>query len=550
MKPLVLIQCRTSSKRLPGKALLPVSGVPSVVLCSQRAANTGLEILVVISDDPSDDELWTILDSMGISCYRGSLQNVLSRFNNAIEQRDDDTPVVRLTADNLYIDGALIEETVEAFHSRNLNYLGLHPPALTGAPYGLNVEVTSAKAIRQAHRNSTDSFDREHVTPWIIRSHGLAVHRPADLQSGLAHLRCTMDSWSDYQRVLRSFREVSDPVRVGWQTLIKNLQDEFPENGIPLRFSAKGSIAELSLGTVQIGVAYGVSNTSGQPSFETAKQLVECAVAHGVTHLDCAADYGSAESRLGRIVTEDLRGRVTVVTKLAPLTDLRDDCSNEDVRNYVEASVYRSLANLRLGELPVLLLHRWQHRSSHGGRVWAVLRELRERGVVRTLGASVQSPAEAIEAITDPEIKFIQLPTNLLDRRFQRVDFPARAKERPDVIIQARSVFLQGLLLLPPSKWPEFPDTDTALLYAKLQSLAEEFKRESIPDLCVAYVRAQPWVDCMVVGMQNADQLKANAALFNKQSLTVAECQEIEAAFPNVPECLLNPARWIEIKKQ
>ncbi|MEN9283521.1 MAG: hypothetical protein RLZZ179_1014 [Verrucomicrobiota bacterium] len=549
MKPLVLIQCRASSTRLPGKALLPVRGVPSVLLCAQRAANTGLEILVVISDDPSDDELWATLEARGIPCCRGSLQDVLSRFNYAIEGRSDDTPVVRLTADNLYIDGALIEEAVEAFHNGNLNYLGLHPPALTGAPYGLSAEVTWAKNIREAHRNATDGFDREHVTPWIIRAHGLAVHRPAGLQSGLTHLRCTMDSWSDYQRVLKSFRQVPDPVRAGWQTLVGMLQKDFPENGFPLRFSTKGSIAELALGTVQIGVPYGVSNTAGQPSFEIAKRLVECAVAHGVTHLDCAADYGSAESRLGRIVTEDLRSRVTVVTKLAPLTDLREDCSDEDTRNYVEASVYRSLANLRLDELPVLLLHRWHHRSSHGGRVWAVLRKLQEKGVVGTLGASVQSPAEAIEAITDPEIKFIQLPVNLLDRRFQRMDFPARAKERTDVIIQARSVFLQGLLLMPPSSWPEFSDPDTSLLHAKLQSLAESFKRDSIAELCVAYVRAQPWVDCMVVGMQNADQLKANAVLFKKPPLSVAECQEIEAAFPNLPECLLNPARWKEARK-
>lgn len=545
MKPIVLIQCRSSSSRLPGKALLPVRGIASAVLCARRAANTGLDIKIVTSEDSSDDELCEILKAGQVSYFRGDLKNVLERFKDALNGVACDTPVVRLTADNLFVDGALIEEALCAFKDQGKGYLSLHPPTLTGTPYGLNVEVFSAGALRAAHSEALDDYSREHVTPWIIRKYGVNAYRPVNLKSGQAHLRCTMDSWTDYQRVLSAFKTVSNPIFATWGELCDYLHIIGPAYGIPQRFTSKGNISELSLGTVQLGLPYGIANTDGQPSFDRAKRLVQRAISHGITHLDCAAAYGLAEARLGQIVSRDLQSQVTIVTKLSPLTHLSESAEVRDIKGRVEASVYKSCVQLNTPVLPCLLLHRWQHRISHGGVIWETLKQLQQEGVIKKLGVSVQNPEEALQAIADPDMQFIQLPFSLLDRRFERSGFPQEAEARQNVVVQARSVLLQGLLVLPMEAWPKISGFNATEIANQISALTKKFSRESIADLCIAYVRSQRWIDCLVVGMENTNQLDKNVALFQNSLLSASQCMEIEETFANIPEELLNPALWI-----
>jgi spore coat polysaccharide biosynthesis protein SpsF len=354
-----------------------------------------------------------------------------------------------------------------------------------------------------------------------------------------------MDSWADYQRMLDVFGRVSDPSKATWQELCDHLHIIGPTHGIPQRFSSKGNIAELALGTVQLGLPYGIANTDGQPSFENAKELVQRAIVHGVTHLDCAAAYGAAEARLGQIVNRDYQSQVTIVTKLSPLTQLSETSKDPDIEAHVTASVYKSCIDLNIKQLPYLLLHRWQHRTSNGGRIWEVLKQLQQKGVIKRLGASVQNPEEALQAIDDPEIEFIQLPFNLLDRRFQQSGFSKKAEARKDVVIQARSVFLQGVLISPAQTWPDITNIKAVDIIDQLSALTKKFNRGSISDLCVAYVRSQSWIDCLVVGMENMNQLDQNVALFQNPRLNGSECMEVEEVFSNLPEELLNPALWI-----
>ena len=83
---IVVIQSRLSSSRLPGKALLPIKGIPIIVLAVKRAANTGKNVIVVTSIDPSDDELCETLERHNIQYLRGSLNNVLDRFYNVLNE--------------------------------------------------------------------------------------------------------------------------------------------------------------------------------------------------------------------------------------------------------------------------------------------------------------------------------------------------------------------------------------------------------------------------------------------------------------------------------
>jgi aryl-alcohol dehydrogenase-like predicted oxidoreductase len=300
--------------------------------------------------------------------------------------------------------------------------------------------------------------------------------------------------------------------------------------------------AELVLGSVQLGVAYGVANKTGKPSHGAALALVRQAADAGVSQFDTARAYGDSEARLG----EALDGRpVRTITKLSPLADLPADAGREEVRNAVDASITESLYALRRKRIDCLLLHRAAHMTAFGGAVWERLLERLEDGSIAALGVSLQSPREAFEALERREVRHIQMPFNLLDWRWREAGVIAAMEKRGGLTVHARSVFLQGLLAANnPAIWPRIEGVDPQSLLTLLAGLAEEFGRESTADLCLAYARGQRFIDGVVVGLETKEQLDANLCLCVKRPLTEAQCALIEARVPRLPEILLNPALW------
>lgn len=542
----VVIQARTSSSRLPGKALLPVCGIPCAVLAARRAARDGADVIVATSTDPGDDVLAGTLREAGIRVVRGPLDDVLARFVLAIDGLDDGDAVVRLTADNTFPDGDFVRLLVDGFRARGEPYLGTRSP-LDDLPYGLSAEVFTAGALRAAAASGTDRVDREHVTPSLRRRWGGAPFRPANAPAGLGRLRCTIDTFDDYQRVLRVFAGMADPVGVPWLELCARLEalPDAPRAWVPFRV-VEGSIhSEMVLGTSQLGMDYGRTNTAGRPAEGECVRIVRAAVEHGVTHLDTARAYGDSEARVGAALEGGWAARVHVLTKLDPLARLPEDADRARVADAVDASVLRSCRELRTASLPTLLLHRAAHRTSHGGAVWARLLALRAEGVIGRLGVSVQTTDEAADALTDPEVKHVQLPFNLLDHRWRRAGIDALLRERPDVVVHARSVLLQGLLAADAAEvWPRVAGYDPAEVVRTVRALVDELGRAGPLDLCFGYVRAQPWIHGALVGVATHAQLMENVALFARPPLRPEACARVESAFGRLPEALLNPALW------
>lgn len=305
----------------------------------------------------------------------------------------------------------------------------------------------------------------------------------------------------------------------------------------------KARPAELVLGSVQLGLAYGAANRTGKPSRSAARRLVARACDAGVTHFDTARAYGDSEERLG----EALRARrsVRTITKLSPLSEFGPHAAPGDVRAAADASIARSLEALGREHIDCLLLHRAQHMTAFGGAVWERLIERLEDGTVLALGVSVQSPAEALTALACADVSHIQLPFNLLDWRWRMAGVIDCIRARPHVTIHARSVFLQGVLAASdPAVWPQVEGVDAPMMVDLLDALAREFHRESAADLCVAYGRGQEWIDGVVVGMETESQLDENLRLFVRPPLAAEDCALIETRIPRLPEQLLDPAQW------
>ncbi|MBI4060202.1 MAG: aldo/keto reductase [Elusimicrobia bacterium] len=505
------------------------------MLCALRAKNRGADVVLATSADATDDRLAAAAAKAGLRVLRGPLDDVLARFQQAAAGLPDDAVIVRLTADNAFPDGRFVESLARKLVARKLEYLGTSSP-LDGLPYGMSAEAFTARALRAAHEAASSPHDREHVTPWIKRHRGRTVFQTPGAPRGWGHLRCTLDDRGDYRRLVKVFAKIKDPIGVSWEKLcliLQKLPGE-PAWRVPFRVRGGEVHGELALGAAQLGMNYGIVNASGKPSWAEARAMVRRAVAHGVTAFDTARDYADSEKILGRIMREDFPGRGLIVTKLGALRELAD----------VERSVRASCANLSREPLDALLLHHWSQRAAFGGRAWRRLLELKKDGFIKKLGASVYLPEEGLAALADPDVSLIQIPFNILDRRWKDSGFLEKAGRRPEVLIHVRSVLLQGLLAAPARHWAKTGVEDAGLWAPRIAALAKDLRRDGPLDLCLAYVRAQPWLTSVVLGMESRAQLEVNLALFRKRPLTPSESARCERELAGAPERLLNPSLW------
>ncbi|MDC3262019.1 hypothetical protein OAU90_00615 [Candidatus Pseudothioglobus singularis] len=171
MKYLTVIQARSSSTRLPGKSLMPVGGVPLALLCALRAKNKFSQVLIATSDERSDDKLAKTLLAAGVNVFRGSLNNVLSRFIGIMEayKLNDDDTIIRLTGDNPVVDGFFLEILRQAWEKLELDYLSAEPIDMGKSiwPKGLSAEFISVGLLRDSFESDKSAHNLEHVTPFV-----------------------------------------------------------------------------------------------------------------------------------------------------------------------------------------------------------------------------------------------------------------------------------------------------------------------------------------------------------------------------------------------
>jgi aryl-alcohol dehydrogenase-like predicted oxidoreductase len=166
--------------------------------------------------------------------------------------------------------------------------------------------------------------------------------------------------------------------------------------------------------------------------------------------------------------------------------------------------------------------------------------DFKRDGIVRRLGISVQSRMEFERAAADPDVELIQLPFNMLDRRWDGC-----ATNRDNLSIHARSVFLQGLLTgVALARWPQMAGMDFEALATTLKALVRDLGRRNMADLAIAFVRGQSWIHSLVIGMETLAQLKQNLDLFATPPLTEPEIAIVRQRIPALPDQLLNPAQW------
>jgi spore coat polysaccharide biosynthesis protein SpsF len=224
-----IVQARLGSTRLPGKVLRDLAGEPMLARVLERlrrAASLG-GVIVATSDLPGDDPLADWLAARGHACFRGSEQDVLSRFAGAAEQAAADA-IVRITADCPLIDPDVVDQVVEAFRAGQpgVDYACNFFPRRT-FPRGLDTEILGREALERCVREATDASSREHVTSFIYQHP--ERFRLLGIESGgdYSEHRWTVDTPEDFELIEKVYRSLGGG-HFSWREALR-LVEKHPE---------------------------------------------------------------------------------------------------------------------------------------------------------------------------------------------------------------------------------------------------------------------------------------------------------------------------------
>lgn len=203
MKVVAIVQARMGSSRFPGKVMKNLNSKPLIgVIFERLACCTRVDdIILATSSKPIEKPLVDYIESIGYSVFSGNEENVLDRFYNAAIQHKAEV-IVRITGDCPLVDPEIVDDIVNFYFEKNLDYASnINPPTF---PDGLDVEVFSFSALECAYKNATSKNDQEHVTPYIRKNeiNQLNYQNTNDL----SNLRLTVDEEVDYKLMLKIFK--------------------------------------------------------------------------------------------------------------------------------------------------------------------------------------------------------------------------------------------------------------------------------------------------------------------------------------------------------
>ena len=199
MGPLVIVQARMGSKRLPGKVLLPFGGTTLLRFILRRLARTGLHVVVATTTLDEDEPVAAEAADVGAGVFRGAAEDVLGRFAACLGSMPDAPElVVRVCADRPFVCPTLLGELLERYEQvGSPDYLS--NTIVRSYPVGLDLELVRTRALLEANDAATDPYEREHVTPFVYRRPERFTLRDVTNPYGnFSHVRAVVDTQADY----------------------------------------------------------------------------------------------------------------------------------------------------------------------------------------------------------------------------------------------------------------------------------------------------------------------------------------------------------------
>ena len=263
--------------------------------------------------------------------------------------------------------------------------------------------------------------------------------------------------------------------------------------------------SKLSIGTAQLGANYGIAFSGEKITTEEFSQIMVVAKNHGISSLDTAISYGDSQTILGNIGVKNW----SVTTKLPPIPARIDN-----LEVWYQEAIQSLFSELQVSSIETLLLHNAGDLvSTHGTHLRLLLLESRHSGLVKNIGVSIYEPEELSHFYDEFKPDVVQCPFNVFDQRILTSGWLTRLND-DGVELQARSVFLQGVLLskldnLPPYFSPWMKD------FLKWEDFC---KAECVTKLEAAIdcVKSEKRIDKIIVGVEGLMQFNEIIKAYDK----------------------------------
>lgn len=218
----ILIQARTGSTRLANKILLPFyeeQRIIDILIRRIKKACPSQCIVLATTENPQDRILQEVAETHEIQCFRGSEENVLSRFIGAAEKFGL-TRFIRVCSDNPFLQAETFASLFACHDAQPADYIAYG--FADGTPtiqthLGLYSELTTLDALKRAAAATSEQRDMEHVTIYLYThpdDFSVKLLPLPDYLEGRKDLRFTLDTMEDFtllQALFRTFMKETDP---------------------------------------------------------------------------------------------------------------------------------------------------------------------------------------------------------------------------------------------------------------------------------------------------------------------------------------------------
>lgn len=296
-------------------------------------------------------------------------------------------------------------------------------------------------------------------------------------------------------------------------------------------------IAEVSLGTVQFGLPYGLPDEHGRlPMLDelASLEVLRRAFVEGVNFLDTARSYGTSEAVIGRALKKR-QETVYVATKLEPLSD---EMTDEEIQKTIRGSIEGSRRALDREMIDLMQVHNATKALLGREVLFDTLYEAQQKERLRFLGVSTYDVKDPEFAMTQPYWDTLQVEFNLLNQQ-TAVLFDEIQRQNRGLII--RSAMLKGAITADEQAIPDHLKP-LAQKAKDLKAIAPD-KAMSSAHIALSYVLSHPAVSTVITGVLNTDQLLENLAA-SKRTHWSAEQLEEAKAFNLGESALTDPRRW------
>lgn len=306
-----------------------------------------------------------------------------------------------------------------------------------------------------------------------------------------------------------------------------------------MKFSIKNGykISELTLGTVQLGLAYGVNNDKGMPTFEESSKILDTALTEGVISFDTARAYGDSELVLKRYFEGESREH-TFITKA-----VFSDVDKSGVKDRLFGLAKESIERLGIEKIPFLKLHSQDMLEQYGDTLVYALQDLKREGLADGIGVSFSDKSNLRKLTEGVGFDCVQLPANIFDSQVI-TDGSIKRLSDAGCAVFVRSVYLQGLFFKDTSTLPEKIKSAKAPL-DKLHALARDVG-VSMAELAISFIRDTEGITSLVLGCDTPEQLKESISLINAPRISPEVARECMKIAEEVEPVVIRPWEWFK----